>query len=40
MPLQVSGGRQESEILEIAIKPGWKKGTKITFVEKGGQLKE
>lgn len=30
-------GRAEriSEILSIDIKPGWKKGTKITFPEKG-----
>lgn len=27
--------RQESEILTIEVKPGWKKGTKITFQEKG-----
>lgn len=26
----------KSEVLEIVIKPGWKKGTKITFPEKGG----
>lgn len=25
------------EILTISIKPGWKKGTKITFVEKGNE---
>eukprot|EP00798_Chlamydomonas_sp_ICE-L_P008304 gene8304-1576_t len=30
-------GSQESEILEINIKPGWKKGTKITFPEKGDE---
>lgn len=29
--------RQESEILTIDIKPGWKKGTKITFQEKGDE---
>ncbi len=28
-------GEPVSEILEIDIKPGWKKGTKITFQEKG-----
>ena len=28
-------GQQESEILEINIKPGWKRGTKITFPNKG-----
>ncbi|XP_020207321.1 dnaJ homolog subfamily B member 1 [Cajanus cajan] len=28
---------QESEILSIDVKPGWKKGTKITFPEKGNQ---
>jgi DnaJ family protein B protein 4 len=28
-------GQSMSEILEIEVKPGWKKGTKITFVEKG-----
>lgn len=26
---------REEEVLEIAIKPGWKKGTRITFKEKG-----
>mmetsp|Transcript_7757 Transcript_7757/g.16701 ORF Transcript_7757/g.16701 Transcript_7757/m.16701 type:complete len:325 (+) Transcript_7757:272-1246(+) len=31
-------GKQESEILEINVKPGWKKGTKITFPEKGDEL--
>lgn len=30
-------GRPVQEILEIAIKPGWKKGTKITFQEKGDE---
>jgi hypothetical protein len=29
--------RQEHEILEIAVRPGWKAGTKITFQEKGGR---
>lgn len=29
--------REDSEILEINIKPGWKKGTKITFPEKGDE---
>uniref|UniRef100_A0A7S0RM28 J domain-containing protein n=1 Tax=Chlamydomonas leiostraca TaxID=1034604 RepID=A0A7S0RM28_9CHLO len=33
----VRGGQQESEILEIAVRPGWKKGTKITFQEKGDE---
>ncbi|GKU99731.1 hypothetical protein SLEP1_g12534 [Rubroshorea leprosula] len=28
---------QESEILTIEIKPGWKKGTKITFPDKGNE---
>lgn len=28
---------QESEILTIDIKPGWKKGTKITFPDKGNE---
>ncbi|KAI4337377.1 hypothetical protein L6164_015802 [Bauhinia variegata] len=34
-----ANGRQvpESEILTIDIKPGWKKGTKITFPDKGNQ---
>jgi DnaJ family protein B protein 4 len=34
-----ASGRQRSveEILTIEIKPGWKKGTKITFPEKGNQ---
>lgn len=27
--------RQEQEILEINVRPGWKAGTKITFQEKG-----
>lgn len=27
----------ESEILTIDIKPGWKKGTKITFPDKGNE---
>lgn len=27
----------ETEILTIDVKPGWKKGTKITFPEKGNQ---
>ncbi|XP_027359661.1 dnaJ homolog subfamily B member 1 isoform X1 [Abrus precatorius] len=30
-------GRNVEEILTIEIKPGWKKGTKITFPEKGNQ---
>jgi DnaJ homolog subfamily B member 4 len=29
--------RQESEIMTIDMKPGWKKGTKITFQEKGDE---
>ena len=29
--------RAVEEILTIEIKPGWKKGTKITFPEKGNQ---
>lgn len=28
--------RSEEEILVVAVKPGWKKGTKVTFPEKGG----
>ncbi|XP_052180527.1 uncharacterized protein LOC127793823 isoform X2 [Diospyros lotus] len=32
-----SGVRSMEEILTIEIKPGWKKGTKITFPEKGNQ---
>lgn len=28
----------ETEILSIDVKPGWKKGTKITFPEKGNEL--
>ncbi|KAK8301359.1 uncharacterized protein LOC105780915 [Gossypium raimondii] len=28
---------QESEILTIDVKPGWKKGTKITFPDKGNE---
>ncbi|KAJ6745516.1 DNAJ-like protein SUBFAMILY C MEMBER [Salix koriyanagi] len=28
---------QETEILTIDVKPGWKKGTKITFPEKGNE---
>ncbi|XP_024031962.1 dnaJ homolog subfamily B member 1 isoform X2 [Morus notabilis] len=31
------GSRTVEEILTIEIKPGWKKGTKITFPEKGNQ---
>lgn len=27
----------ETEILSIVVKPGWKKGTKITFPDKGNQ---
>jgi hypothetical protein len=27
--------RSEEEILELAVKPGWKKGTKLTFQHKG-----
>ncbi|GMI81170.1 hypothetical protein like AT5G25530 [Hibiscus trionum] len=35
-----ASGRQvhESEILTIDVKPGWKKGTKITFPDKGNEL--
>lgn len=29
---------QVEEILSIDVKPGWKKGTKITFPEKGNEL--
>ncbi|XP_048330174.2 uncharacterized protein LOC107415635 isoform X2 [Ziziphus jujuba] len=32
-----SGVRTVEEILTVEIKPGWKKGTKITFPEKGNQ---
>jgi DnaJ family protein B protein 4 len=28
--------RSEEEILELNVKPGWKKGTKLTFQQKGG----
>lgn len=24
-----------SEVLEVAVRPGWKSGTKVTFAEKG-----
>jgi DnaJ family protein B protein 4 len=27
--------RSEEEILELNVKPGWKKGTKLTFQQKG-----
>ncbi|KAM7271416.1 hypothetical protein ACFE04_030630 [Oxalis oulophora] len=30
--------RQSEETLTIDVKPGWKKGTKVTFPEKGNQL--
>lgn len=30
-------GMSTDEILEIAVRPGWKKGTKITFQEKGDE---
>lgn len=33
-------GMSTDEILEIAVRPGWKKGTKITFQEKGEGLRE
>lgn len=29
--------RQESEVIEVVIKPGWKKGTKVTFQRMGDQ---
>lgn len=32
---QVSGGKTETEVLEVVVKPGWKSGTKVTFPEKG-----
>ncbi|KAJ4874127.1 DNAJ heat shock family protein [Raphanus sativus] len=36
--LDVSGrATQTEEILTIGVKPGWKKGTKITFPEKGNE---
>ena len=36
--MAANGGiREESETLTIDIKPGWKKGTKITFQEKGDE---
>lgn len=35
--LSCSKSRTVEEILTIEIKPGWKKGTKITFPEKGNQ---
>lgn len=28
-------GQKQDEILEIKVTPGWKKGTKVTFPEKG-----
>eukprot|EP00882_Tetradesmus_deserticola_P027413 GHRQ01030334.1.p2 GENE.GHRQ01030334.1~~GHRQ01030334.1.p2 ORF type:complete len:135 (-),score=39.48 GHRQ01030334.1:24-428(-) len=28
--------RSEEEVLELRVKPGWKKGTKLTFQQKGG----
>jgi len=28
---------QESEIITVNVKPGWKKGTKITFEDKGNE---
>jgi DnaJ family protein B protein 4 len=30
--------RSEEEILELNVKPGWKKGTKLTFQQKGEML--
>lgn len=38
--LQDAGGHimEVPEILEINVRPGWKKGTKITFEEKGDEL--
>lgn len=30
--------RRVSETLTIDVKPGWKKGTKITFPEKGDEV--
>ncbi|GMH43554.1 hypothetical protein BSKO_11476 [Bryopsis sp. KO-2023] len=36
--MEATGGmRDVTEILEINVKPGWKKGTKITFEEKGNE---
>ncbi|KAL8509139.1 hypothetical protein ACS0TY_016364 [Phlomoides rotata] len=35
--LETSGRNTMEEILTIEIKPGWKKGTKITFPEKGNE---
>lgn len=29
-----------SEMLEIEVKPGWKKGTRITFPEKGKEWEQ
>lgn len=29
--------RSEEEILEVAVKPGWKRGTKVTFKDKGDE---
>lgn len=37
---QGRAGRSEEEILEINVKPGWKKGTKVTFPEKGRLLQQ
>eukprot|EP00461_Guttulinopsis_vulgaris_P003625 UN03626 len=31
------GGKQESKIIEIEIKPGWKAGTKLTYENEGDQ---
>uniref|UniRef100_A0A0E0EKZ7 J domain-containing protein n=1 Tax=Oryza meridionalis TaxID=40149 RepID=A0A0E0EKZ7_9ORYZ len=36
-PLAYARMKTESEILSIEVKPGWKKGTKITFPGKGNQ---
>jgi DnaJ family protein B protein 4 len=37
--IDVSGKAQKvEETLSIEVKPGWKKGTKITFPKKGGSL--
>lgn len=37
MQFSCSKTRTVEEILTVEIKPGWKKGTKITFPEKGNQ---
>ncbi len=33
-------GQPSEEIVEISVKPGWKKGTRITFQERGEEAEE